>query len=922
MPAPLIPWCPSNLPIEIQNELNRRKVNRSFRFVDNNVGWDPATKDWKNYKGPMSSWVRACSNGAGFPKAIKAGELGFPNGRQQHPRYTGKERFVLHGGKDFYSSYGYKPTKTGREQIIGYTPEGVPHTIDTSKTQNYPVGVPAPEITRIEVTVQKELYRRANIEWVCFSWEQLQYMTPYFLIPRITVMVEWGWNLFNPMSLVNIADRTLMRNLFKNPYPLYTDNIIKSNGNYDVIYGFITSFNWDVQGNKIVVTTEITSKDRLYAGIASDATLSSKADDKDGNETPGVLQSIKQFFSSNNTSTNIIGLSTSPASDINIFSATNTQAQPLYDIYQDLLSVRKKVREYDSDDVTEYYNLIDVQDAKTGYLSGIFCGRNTDKSKEILSPPASRDFDKEKKKDGENLWLNMGLVVELLNHFSKRQGVDDSSMFEVEIYYSVICGHPNLISCDPRVLIPNYKAPKYHYGLVGMYNATTMPEVSVALAEQAKEESVLFKLFSSAKTKDKNNEYVDQTVVSQSVSNPQDEKLYRVLIQKVNKLNVCYRNDLDRIININRYIATTRATSDLAASMYSFPAAFDKEFANGQKVEKDFSGLLSNIYIRYKELSEIITLGTAKTYVDIYHAIFQMLSAASDGLWDLALVENQMGKTTIIDRNYPAGANFVNQGEIYDFSYYDADSIIKSLKFRPQLSDAQATRAIYAPLNKNSKFSYSDRNDLLDYKFTDAIILPEDEKDSNTSGIDKENRLRAQLRDILRGIQVIDDTETFVMTTNATVKTVVVNPQGLVGAAKGGVASTTTQVPAGGEIVKLVMPSSAKPLLRMLLDDGDEERNPRYCAVQPGITLEMTLEGIGGLRTFQYFRIRNLPEPYSHRNIIFRVTDVVQTIRGGQWETTIKAGLLPLRKYIAKQLGITDVTFSNDGSSNKSSTTS
>ena len=39
----------------------------------------------------------------------------------------------------------------------------------------------------------------------------------------------------------------------------------------------------------------------------------------------------------------------------------------------------------------------------------------------------------------------------------------------------------------------------------------------------------------------------------------------------------------------------------------------------------------------------------------------------------------------------------------------------------------------------------------------------------------------------------------------------------------------------------------------MLLDDNDEDNNPRYCAVQPGIVLELTISGIGGIRTFQYF---------------------------------------------------------------------
>jgi hypothetical protein len=98
------------------------------------------------------------------------------------------------------------------------------------------------------------------------------------------------------------------------------------------------------------------------------------------------------------------------------------------------------------------------------------------------------------------------------------------------------------------------------------------------------------------------------------------------------------------------------------------------------------------------------------------------------------------------------------------------------------------------------------------------------------------------------------------------------------------------------DIIKLVLPN--QQLLRLLLNDDDEKNNGRYCAVQPGIILEMTLQGIGGLRTFQYFLVSHLPEPYSERDIIFRVTDVHQTLEAGNWETTVRAQPLPLRAYI------------------------
>src|SRR5579862_6941567 len=176
MPAPIIPWQPSNIPGEIQAELNRRKTNRSFNFIAaNQSNWNGNGGDWNTYKGPMVSWIRVCSNSAGHPKIpIQLDQNGNP--------ICDKQRFVLYSGKGFYNTYGFAPpTNVGgaQQQIIGYTPGdfenadfGQPHIIENSlkapagETGNFPIHVPSPEISRLEVTIQKELLRRVTIEWV------------------------------------------------------------------------------------------------------------------------------------------------------------------------------------------------------------------------------------------------------------------------------------------------------------------------------------------------------------------------------------------------------------------------------------------------------------------------------------------------------------------------------------------------------------------------------------------------------------------------------------------------------------------------------------------------------------------------------------------------------------------------------------
>ena len=73
----------------------------------------------------------------------------------------------------------------------------------------------------------------------------------------------------------------------------------------------------------------------------------------------------------------------------------------------------------------------------------------------------------------------------------------------------------------------------------------------------------------------------------------------------------------------------------------------------------------------------------------------------------------------------------------------------------------------------------------------------------------------------------------------------------------------------------------------------------------PGIQATFTIQGIGGLRTFMMFLVRNLPDPYSENNIVFRIVNLEENIEPGNWTTTITAGVIPLRGSIKAGLGIT-----------------
>ena len=50
MPAPYVPWETCNISDEIQSELNRRKVNRSFNYIKaEQGGWGGTTGEFTQY---------------------------------------------------------------------------------------------------------------------------------------------------------------------------------------------------------------------------------------------------------------------------------------------------------------------------------------------------------------------------------------------------------------------------------------------------------------------------------------------------------------------------------------------------------------------------------------------------------------------------------------------------------------------------------------------------------------------------------------------------------------------------------------------------------------------------------------------------------------------------------------------------------
>lgn len=801
----IIPWEPQNIPEEIQSEFNRRRANRSFKYVQADTGeWENENGKWNTYRGPMSPWVRLCSNG---------------RGSENNPGGV-KEGFIFFGGKDFYSGYGFNG-KSGDPSIIGYVPDNTNrvHTIDNDiKTSNYPVHVPPPEIEKVQLVILNKLVRQATIDWTCFSRAQLEYMTPYFLVPGITCIMEWGWNHYNPKSLVDLNNISLLGDLYNNPYPLYTDHVILSRGNYDVIFGLIDHFEWSIDGNKFKCQTRITSKDSIYPGLIIDSTM---IDSKKENEKP--LDNIANFI--NNT--------------LIQFKAVETKDPESIDKLKEFVGYIKQ----------KHSNWQE-------YVYGVFYGRDTKVTNKFQDGADTiSDFDY-KPQSSEELWINFGLVIEALNFHVSLNGMKFKEAFRIDIDDCIINGHPNMISSNGRVcLIPNAKAPKYFHGIYG----PTETKSQNYSKEDWDKLKVCTEPIVSAMTK-------EAAKISGISGQLADYKVYRICEQS----GGTYRDNLDEIINRLRYEKSS-------GSSFEFPFKTDRD-----SYPALYAGYLKNIYVNLKFLKEILgSTEQVETYSVLIEKILKGINSACGNFWDFRVVSAtgkkdlakiDLATMKIIDAKFMATTN---KGKLYTFDYMESDSLLLGMSFKPTISQAQAIQVIYSPMNnpdKNTTLT-NGRNELLDYKFKDRLMLNDDKKNK----LPEVKRNIDNFKETMRTLQqILPRYEQYQMTT----------------------------MNKGNRVVRrLAMP--APDVLSLLLDDEDYENNPKYTGIMPGVQATFTLQGIGGLRTFMMFLVRNLPEPYSHKNVIFQIINVQESIESGKWITTIVAGLIPLRNYIKRRFGIT-----------------
>ena len=827
------PYAAIPLPKYMRNEIERRSDKYGNSYV----------KDFskiQNYRGAMTSWVRVVSNST-------------------NEKYRG---FVMYGGNDFVDKYGIrnKIQNTNNATLIGYDKVGQPHYIENSITSEYQKHRPIPGVISVDVDIQREIFRKATIKWKCFSVSQINYMTPYFFAPYNTILLEWGWNTYNPESLLDIqyigqeTKRDENGNITQSGSGIlgaYTDGgqIIErglklSKGKYDAMIGHITNFDYSFNSSDMSFdcTTEIYSNSKFYYGLS----MADTSPENKSNEPLNDKQkkTIKELMTDD------------------VSSYIKKLCTESYTYYSDYSLSRPST--FPTTGENQKYS--DIFDAIIWRLSG----KNREKKPEnhgglfslnnysnIVTKDNVNRF-----KDSKGFYITIGLFIDILNIIIP----NTSNNASINLSECIIGAHPNLISTTDNFLIPNANAPYFTSENLNGFSSIS----------------------------DKQN--------PPKPNNTEDMLLY-------NTLNTIQRQNLDEIINWMRYKMVPNEIGQ-----FSFPSKEDK-----------FKGRLKDIYIKYDYALELL-----KGVRNIKEFLEHLCSSLNNlgKFWNLKIIELRSGVISIRDERLLDIKHTRNSNEtwglkdkdpiIYPFDVYSQNSVIREFTFNVKMSDKVASMVLYdtnasstkgkensqnatgqsyvakfgvaadeilssinykdvsgtppkrdtsidlfystknGPIKKTSIFSVKVKSDKF---FVEEII------NGKKTEIDVTEQVKQQKKqDIIKNLkyQNIDESSLWVYSPS----------------------------PINRKIRRLCLPNTSESLLVQLISD----ENPLFTNIStmamPGVTVEFSILGISGFRSFQIFTAKNLPQPYD-KGVIFQVRDVKHVISNDGWITNVTATVRP-----------------------------
>ena len=548
-------------------------------------------------------------------------------------------------------------------------------------------------------------------------------------------------------------------------------------------------------------------------------------------------------------------------------------------------------------------------------------------------------YEKNTFKSSENYamygWVQLDFIIELLNYITKHQP-ENHSPYEIDISETIVTAHPNMISCDPNVIIPNRIAPKLNVPTPLITNKEgfvidngqflTIGDEKKSDEENDKIVNKLDKtsdLNDSSKTFTSKYNNIDVVVHKDTFLKYQTEHVFNFINQtstnfiddneKESRQELIYRSlrkcktqflikdssmrdNIDMIVNRLYYeIGNNDPTytcmpvlTDYKTKRYEVDKYDEKgnkiplkdstgKEVDGETYAKYNYGFLKYVYISVNKLIDLYDSmkenGTVEDYVRL---ILQTINKSVCDYWNLDVVVSGNGKLKIVDRDIG-----YNRENLYTFEIGTTNSAVKSFSFNINLTKEQTTQVLFS----------SGNNKQSDNLNTD---------DATCQSLKEKNLPAFAYRDILNDILREEDANK--TDNNKIDKSIELKRQNdAIQQLQTSAQDANTNIVRLKNIsnekysyVCLNLPPSLSTQLKDLLYTPllQDEKKPvkednGYTGPADNFILNLTFDGIMGFKIMQYIAIDNLPAPFNKENVFFVVNEVRHQINNSKWETVV-----------------------------------
>jgi len=755
----------------------------------------------------------------------------FSNGVSEGDASSGLDGFLMGGVYGFNKSYGFD--KTPGEVVLGLDANGKEHVVYA--VESFP-NRPPPTIESIDVEQVSGqsapfsgMCRKVTVKWKAFSLDHLRYLTPYFLSPKVTAVVEWGWDNYNPASLLSY-DVNSLKKTFKDP-TVIMNSIYKSNGNYDASIGYITDYNYKISGMGVYeCSTTITTVAWLFEGQDyGNQTL--KRVGKNGRDEK--IESFKEF---------------------NKYSRWDN----LGGWFGDADDGKPKEAQKPQPEIPRPASYMPT------YATNRYGGIGMYSNQSYPKPPPPEDsypysygrvFQQQRTFGRNKKWIRMDYFVELLNHFftielgdtyvtvgeEKDNKVKKFEWCKINIDKTLICAHPGLKSIDPEIIVPNKFAPKY-------------------ILEETKAKQV-------AKGKTLNSSGELQKIKIEGVNYFDKFKKVAKVLQE-NKFSA----DFDDLFEL-----VSEGVKDKQYKGHSFPIFSESELEEQYKKNVGYAGYLKDLYISTEFIKRSVE--ESATVKGMLTSILNKISGALSGIVELKIYPNNEDNTeiTVIDTKF---CPVLTKEDIDKLTKIIPGSIkhsyLLSADVDIKLSPEMANQVLFTAGSKELK----EREDAEKKKAENKDKKEENRGTQIVSDADSFGKFVANDRLAEKAKVAASTTSTSQENPKTKKLTRNTNDEGF----------NIITVDTNGKKVDYYTCEPSQTLMRQVVME-DEAPGAVYAntAIMPNTKFNFETLGIGGFTFLGMFTLDHVPYAYTYNNAVWQISSIKQTVVQGSWKTSISA---------------------------------